>query len=126
MSAVKLTKAECLRKAKRIVKSLAEMPAGDALWILYTSVDYIVMPSKMNAPPGTIRPINVNLRPRRRGFPPKLENDRELRAYIHSLDRYLTMGRLRKELIAKFGADRVPCENTLRTYLKRWAQSATE
>ena len=126
MPIVTLTSAECLKWAKRIVKSLARIQAGDALRILYTAVNFITMRTDGAVSPSSIGTVNINLRPRRRGFSPILEKDQEMRAYIHGLTEFLTVKELRQELVNKFGAGRVPGEETLRRYLKRCSQSATE
>lgn len=118
-------KDKVIQRAQEIAVGLVGFNKDEALAILSASIFIVATgeePEK-DIRPKTGYPNNPNLIRRRKGGVSPLDNDPELKAYILGLDRYLSIVKIHKRLVEKFGKNRIPSRSSIHRFLQRVTQA---
>jgi hypothetical protein len=107
-------------QAKAILSDLAGLTRLDALKVLSAAQGLILAQTEKadTELADKLQTDSIHLQ-RRPGRVSRVDNDPEIKAYLHGLDTYLTLKMLRAALIQKFGKQRVPSKSSLHRYLQK-------
>lgn len=106
-----------------IVTILSGLNKLEAVSILTAALSMIVAQlSESEIEPAKVTsPVSTHLKRFRPGGISIVDKDPEIKAYIHSIDRYLTVEAMRNDLVKQFGKDRAPSKSGLGRYLQKIA-----
>jgi hypothetical protein len=121
----RLNSDQIIQQAEGIVENLKGLRQNDAIAILSAGIYMIALEQ---APPEKVLKnsyfgFNPHLRRVRPGGNCIIDNDLEIKEYIHNLDRYLPLNDLRDELVKKFGESRAPSRSSIGRYLQKIGMS---
>jgi hypothetical protein len=107
----------------QVLRVLDGLDARTALRILAeVSMTILALPDSDTMNNARLPPPRILVR--KRGSISRVAQDSELRSFIHSIDREITLVELRKMLVSEFGEDRVPSRSSLHRYIQKVQRSA--
>lgn len=116
------------KRAKAVVLGLRGYSQRDAISILAEAISILAAQQAEQAGErfdGAYLAFNDNLR-RRRGGISRIEQNPEIKAFIHSVDRYYTGPELLSMIEKRFGAERTPSKSSLGRYLQKIASITSQ
>lgn len=106
---------------QQVIKALESMTVNDALTVLHSAFGIVINENINVSHPDLSQPIypyNPNLTRRPRGGISKVERDPEIKAFIHSLPKYLSVIQIAEQCRVRFGKERAPGKSAVHRYLQ--------
>lgn len=116
-----LDREEIIQRAEVIVNGMMGLSMNDAVAILSTGI-YIIATGHDRAKDileKSCYGFNPNVRRVRPGGISLIDKNPEVKAYIHGIDRYLSVESLHRELVKRFGKERAPSKSSIGRYLQK-------
>lgn len=106
------------KHAKAILLGLRGYSQRDAIAVLSAAISLTVTEFDQGALDEQTAMPGCSLLVRRKGQLCKIDQDTELRNFIHGLDHYVSLHGLRRLLTERFGKERTPSKSSLHRYLQ--------
>ena len=111
------------KQAKAILLGLRGYSQRDAVAILSTAICLTVTEFDQGQLDEQTAMSSCSLLIRRRDKLSRIDQDVELRDFIHGLDRYVSLFELHSLLTERFGKERTPSKSSLHRYLQKLQQT---
>jgi hypothetical protein len=111
------------KQAKELLLDLRGYVQRDAIAVLSTAICSTVTKFDQGQLDKQAAVPSCSLLIRRRGKLSRIDQNVELKDFIHGLDRYVSLFELHGLLIERFGKDRTPSKSSIHRYLQKLQQN---